>query len=454
MKPNLAQKLSHYAFRLSFNHLPEEVIHEVKRRLMDSLGCALGALSSEPARRALKVVSRIQDPDGATLLGTRHQVSPDLAVFYNGLLIRYLDYNDTYLSKEPAHPSDNFSAALALGEGLHRSGRDFITAVVLGYEIQCRLCDAASIRSRGWDHVTYGAFSSALVASKLLKLKEHQIYHALNLAGVANVALRQTRVGELSMWKGFAFANAARNGVFAALLAQAGITGPAPIFEGDLGFFKLVSGPFQIQRLGHRRIPFKILDTFIKYFPAEYHAQSAIEAALEIRKKISDIHKIQAIRVKTFRTAIEIIGGEKEKWHPVSRETADHSLPFCVAVALMDGEVTLKQFSQRRIQDPVLCRLVQKVTVEEDIRWTRLYPKANAVSLEVKTKRGIFNRELLNAKGHAARPLSDDEVEEKFRRLSSRLLLPRQQNAILDKIWDLDQLKDVGIILKLLGMKG
>ncbi len=192
---------------------------------------------------------------GATIWGTGHKTLPDLATFANGSFVRYLDFNDTYLSKEPAHPSDNIPAVLAVGEIVRASGKRVIQAIALAYEIHCRLCDAAALRPRGWDHVTYGPFSSALATAKVMKLSEARTLQAINLAGVANVALRQTRVGDLSMWKACAFSNAARNGVFAALLAQRGMTGPSPIFEGEKGFMKLVSGPSNLRRWRESNVP-------------------------------------------------------------------------------------------------------------------------------------------------------------------------------------------------------
>src|SRR5207237_7486099 len=208
-------------------------------------GPAVGAMPADAFAVARRCALRVQSTPGASLLGGGRS-SAEWTTFVNGLLIRYLDYNDTYLSLEPAHPSDNLAAVLAVGEAAGAGGRDLITAAVLAYEIQCRLCDAASLRRQGVDHVTYGALSSAAAACKLMGLDAIRTTHALGIAGVCNVALRQTRSGELSMWKGCAFANAARNGVFAALLAAEGLTGPAPIFEGDLGFMKLVSGPFTL----------------------------------------------------------------------------------------------------------------------------------------------------------------------------------------------------------------
>src|SRR5439155_1689951 len=198
------------------------------------------------------------------------------------------DYNDTYLSKEPAHPSDNISAALAIAESVRATGCQLVTAIALAYEVQCRLCDAASIRARGWDHVTYGTFSTALACAHLMKLDPEKTRHAVNIAGVAGAAMRQARAGELSHWKGVAFANAARHGVYSALLARAGMTGPGPIFEGQMGFEKQLGVSLGNVGEKFKGAPSMILKTSIKYWPAEYHSQSAIEAALFLRNEIAD----------------------------------------------------------------------------------------------------------------------------------------------------------------------
>src|SRR5438045_6201432 len=246
MKTTPAHQLADYGCALRFEDLSKEVVHEVKRRVIDSLGCALGAWKEEPFVIARRVAADFSSKHGSTIFGTDHKAPPDWAAFANGCGIRYFDFNDTYLSKEPAHPSDNISAALAVAESVGAGGRELITAIALAYEVQCRLCDAASIRAHFWDHVTYGAFSTALAAGRLMGLTVEQLEQAVNLAGVNAAAMRQTRVGELSMWKGCAFANAARNGLFAAELAAAGMTGPSEIFEGPMGFFHQVSGEFEL----------------------------------------------------------------------------------------------------------------------------------------------------------------------------------------------------------------
>lgn len=453
----MAERLAAFAVNLVFSDLPQEVVHEAKRRVIDSVGCAVGAYSAEPVRLVRTLAREVTSRQGATLLGTEHKTGPELAAFVNGAMIRYLDFNDTYLSREPAHPSDNLSTALSMAESQQRTGSDLITALVLGYEVQCRLCDAASLRIRGWDHVTYGALSTALVAGKLLGLDQPSMVHALGLAGVANIALRQTRVGELSPWKGFAFANTARNGVFAARLASRGMTGPAPLFEGERGFFRQVTGPFEIPALGSdppkADHPFKILETYLKFYPAEYHAQSAIEATLLLRPSCA-IKEIHAIRVRTFDVAEEIIGKGPEKWHPQSRETADHSLPFLVAVALMDGQVGMEQFTERRLSDPKLSALVQKVRIVTDPEFSAAYPEAMPNQVEIHATHG--KRHVLKVtypKGHPKRPLTNEELEVKFRALTSPFLTEAQQDRLLEYLWRLETTTDLSELFHLCTVK-
>ncbi|MCS7116491.1 MAG: MmgE/PrpD family protein, partial [Nitrososphaerales archaeon] len=274
---DLATKLSEYALSLTHKDIPNVVIHEAKRRFIDTLGCAIGAFDAEPVKISKKVAERVNSSYSATIFGTSVKTSVDLATFVNGAMIRYLDYNDTYLSRDPGHPSDNLSAVIAVGEAEEATGLDIITAAIVAYEIQCRLCDALAIRVKGWDHVTYGGVSSSLAAAKLMNLSVEEAAHALSLSLIASIAMRQTRCGQISMWKACAFSNAARNAVFACMLAREGMTGPAPIFEGEEGFFRLVSGPVSIdvEGFGGRGGNFKILETSIKYYPSEYHSQSA-----------------------------------------------------------------------------------------------------------------------------------------------------------------------------------
>ncbi len=467
----LADRLAHYSRNLCFDDLPPAVVHEVKRRVLDSLGCAFGAWHSPPCRIARRLAASVKVPNGATLWGTNHTTLPDLAAFANGALVRYLDFNDTYLAQEPAHPSDNIAAVLAVGETARASGQRVIQAIALAYEVQCRFCDAAALRPRGWDHVTYGPFSSALAAAKVMKLSEAQTLQAVNLAGVANVALRQTRVGDLSMWKACAFSNAARNGVFAAMLAQQGMTGPSPLFEGEKGFMKLVSGPLDLPAFGGERgqapalggsqsPSFKILDTYIKHYPVEYHAQTAVEAALVLREELLKAEGTDAcagitdIEIGSYDVAIEIIGRDPEKWRPQTRETADHSFPYCVAVALLDGTVTFRSFDNKRLADPILHELMQKVRVVQQPDFIGRYPHAMPTRVSIRTKAGKdYAHQVDHPLGHPKNSMSDQEVEDKFRRLASRTLDRTRVAKVIDLVWKLDQVKDVGTLMPLLKVR-
>src|SRR5437868_250458 len=457
MSQPLANRLADYSNQLTFEALPAAVVHEAKRRIIDSFATAVGAMDADAYAIARRCALRVQGNPGAGLFGGGRS-SAEWATFVNGLLIRYLDYNDTYLSLEPAHPSDNLAAVLAVGDMNQAGGRDLITAAVLAYEIQCRLCDAASLRKHGWDHVTYGAISSALAACKLLRLDAVRTAHAVGLAGVCNVALRQTRAGELSMWKGCAFANAARNGVVAALLAAEGMTGPAPIFEGDLGFMNLVTRqPFTVAPMGGEEgaTAFMMPQTYIKFWPAEYHSQSSIDAALQLRPQVGDVKTVKSITIYTFEAAYNIIGKYPEQWRPQTRETADHSMAYCTAVALLDGAVTDRQFEHARFTEPAILDLVAKVKIQLDDALTARYPRGipNRVVVTMDDGR-VLEKTVEFPRGHAGNPMTDAEVEAKFRTLVEPRYGRERVERILKTCWDLDKLESAGALAKLLDVQG
>jgi 2-methylcitrate dehydratase len=320
-----------------------------------------------------------------------------------------------------------------------------------------------SIRARGWDHVTYGAFSVALGAGKIFGLEKEKLRRCINIGGVASAALRQSRVGELSHWKGCAFANAARQGVYAAMLARAGITGPAPIFEGEKGFEKLVAGekmkvpyPFgEVPAPQESADDYMIRQSCIKYYPAEYHAQSAVYVALQLKEKmgIKDGNEIESILVESHDAAVDIIGSEPEKWRPDSRETADHSLPYMVAAALVDGELTDRQFEPSRFKDEKLLAVVAKVKVERHKELSDMYPGAvgNIVHIKLKTGKSETMR-LDHPPGHAKNRLSDDQLLKKYHTLADPIVGKDKAGKLADWIWKLDQQKDLSELFAIVKM--
>ena len=436
---SFAARLVRWTREAGFYALPATAVHEVKRRVLDSIGCALGAYDQPPAYIAREKAASLSHPRGGTVLGTAHSTPAEWAAFANGTMVRYLDFNDAYLSREAAHPSNNLPAAWAVAEAMGRSGADMITAAVIGYEIQCRLCDAASLQPQGWDHPYYSALSTALLSGWLMDLDEHKLEHALAIAGVANIPTRQTRAGQISMWKACACANAARNGVFAADLARRGLTGPEPLFEGPHGVFQqLVDGPFEIT-LG-RGDDLMIYKTHLKSWPAKLHAQSAIDAALQLRKSIAG-RTITAIEIASPEAAVRAIGAGPEKQRPTSRETAVQSLSYCVAAALIEGNLTRDSFTAEKRQHPHYLALVDKTTIHADPELSAGYPQRIPNHVKITLADGVVLEQRVDTpRGHASNPLSDDEVVAKFRRNADGVISSATAHRIIDRCWELDEL--------------
>ncbi len=455
---DLAERLADYAVSLRYSDLDREVVGEAKKRIADALGCAIGAYGEPPVRIARKVASEHSARGRSTLFGTETKTTPDMATFVNGLMVRYFDFNDTYLSKEPAHPSDNIAATLSVAEAEGKSGKDLILATVLAYEIQCRLCDAADIRHRGWDHVCYGLVSSSLAAGRLMGLGRKKLAEAVNIALNSHIAMRQVRAGELSMWKGASFANAARNAVFSAMLAREGMSGPSPIFEGEMGFFKQVSGPFDldVSRFGGEGRRFKLRETYIKYYPAEYHAQTAVWASLALRRRVRDTDEIDSVEIATHEAGYNILGKDPEKWRPATRETADHSLPYLVGTALLDGRLDNGSYDERKMRGRKVLDFLGRISVKEDERLTALYPgkgMGNRVTVRMKSGK-TFSEEVIVPRGHPLNPMEEGEVESKFSRLVKPYVPRGRAERLLSVLWDLDSLKSASELLPLLKVAG
>ena len=451
----LAESLSRYAVNLRYEGLPADVVHHAKRFIIDTLGCALGGYDSVPGRVAREMAGMVTSAQPVTVLGSGQQTSLDLAAFANGVMVRYLDFNDGYTSNESGHPSDSIAASLSATEAAGAGGRRFILSTVLAYEVFCRLCDTVDIKPRGFDHVTVGGIASVLAASRALKLTEAEALQAVNLQVAANLALYQTRIGDVSMWKGCAYANATRNAMFAAMLAQRGITGPSPVFEGAGGYFHAVAGrPFELATMGGADQPFKIGECSIKRFPLGQYSQTVAQAALEVREQmaaeVNVAGDIAEVNVSTLQTAVNIMAGDPEKWRPANRETADHSMPYTAAVALLYGGVQSRHFDDEFLVNRELLDLVSKVNVSVSEEANRRVPEAMLCDLEVVTTSGQrYASQVAYHKGHHKNPLTDAEVEDKFRALAHEHLTPEQTNALLERLWRLEDVADIGEVLRL-----
>ncbi len=444
------ETLVSFASKLDYDDLTPEAIKEAKRRVIDSFAIALAGYTEDASVAARAMALGVVGTPGATVLGTNHLSSPELATLANGTMVHSQDYMDTYLSKESLHPSDTISAILAAAESSGADGKAVILAIVLAYEVMCRLADVANVRERGWDHVVFGVIASALASSRVLNLSAEQMKQTLALAVVANTALRQTRVGEVPMWKAFAPANAARNGLFAARLAKLGVTGPVQPFRGEKGFEKQVSGPLPLKEWGSKSAGYKINQTYIKVWPVQYNTQAGIEAGLKLRSKLTDTSGIEKIIIDISEIGRILSADTAAKWDPQTRETADHSLPYIVVSALLDGQVTRATFNRERFRDPSKLALVKKVEVRADPEFTARYPETLSVRVTIRMANGHQLVDQVDIpRGHALSPLTDQEVEKKFTALAGQQLTASQITRALEQLWCLETFAEVGEIMKL-----
>ena len=435
------QRLTDWTHGISYAELPPEAIHECKRRVLDTLGCALGGFTAEPAKIARAIARKTGGERSARILGTLERASPEQAAFANGVMIRYLDLNDA-TGSGGGHPSDALGALLAAAETTRTDGKTFILATVIVYELFLGFFAGNRVRNRGWDHVIYTVLGAAAAIAKMMGLDREKLANALSLALVPNMALEVSRRGQLTMWKGCAGGNACRNAVFAVDLAAEGMTAPPHVFEGEQGIWNAV-GEFQWPPLAPKERSFRVADSQIKIYPCEYHGQSPIETVLGMRDQV-DARDIESIVVRTYWFAWSEIGSEPEKWMPTTRETADHSIPFLVCAALLDGKVDPSTFTTARIEDPAIRALMQKVKVIHDKSLDAMQPQSNPCRIEITLKNGkAVTGSVDHPKGHVKNPASDADIERKIAGLNNGLLSPRQLGALIDLCWRLEELDDV-----------
>src|SRR3984957_4736874 len=448
----LAERLAAYADGLRNDDLDAATIERVKTHVIDTIGCGIGAFDERPVGICRGVALAV---DGsATIIGTNRRTTPELASFANGAACRYFDFNDTYVGRFAVHPSDHIAACLAVAESERASAQQLITSIVIAYEINCRLVDALDIAMRGWDPTVMSLPAVALAAGKLMKLRPEQLTQAINLAVNDHIPLAQTRVQTLSDWKGFADAEAARNAVFATLLARGGLTGPAPIFEGQSGFFQQVSGPANVDpdTFGRPGVPFRIHQCGMKPYPAVVYTQTAIVAAIEVASEVGSLDRIAAIEIATTGRGYQRTGSEPEKWSPKTRETADHSLPYITARAMFDGDITNASFAPQMFSDPKILAFMQKITVHEDPVLTARAGAPTRVTAILADGQQI-SREVDYAPGFAERPMNRSEVERKFRGNVGKHWPQERTNATLQALWALDQTEDLSVLLGRLSMQ-
>ena len=414
-------KIIEHSDEIRRSHIPSDVSEEMKKRIADSIITSFGARDAPPVRIEKKVFLPLSGNLSSRVYFGAGRATPDIAAFINGSMTRYLDYNDTYLSKEALHPSDNIPPLLAIADAMDYDGKAVLEAASLAYDVVGSLADAVSIRDRGWDHVTYISISAASGLANLMDMDVKKFENAISLSLNNSISMRQTRAGELSMWKGCTASDASRNAVFAALLASEGFTGPSPVFTGEMGFFKQVSGEFSLE-LGFG----KVLRTMIKNFPVEYHAMSAAEVALNIRSKVKG--EIKRIDVETFQVAYSIIIKDPEKLRPRTRETADHSMPYIVAYTLLHGAPNPESYSDDLLHDSRILGLIDRSSYRVTERFNRMYPDYLPVKITVEAENGTFTEEMDAPKGHFRKPYTWDDLKAK----GERVMGPENSAILMD----------------------
>ena len=434
----LTRQMADFASRLSYEQLPIAVVAAARRFLVDTLACAITARDCESVWIGLRLA------EGAApalypgrIICHSQRSSAESAAFVNTAMIRNLDFNDQYPG---GHPSDCIGAFLAIAEAADTDGRRLISAMVVAYELFVRISDATGLRYKGWDQGFAVGIGTAAGVGHLLRLPPEQIAEAIAIIAVANIPMRNTRAGELSLWKGAATAFATRNGIFAALLAAEGMTGPDRPFEGKHGLWDLITGPFKFAPLPTEGGPYRSPDVQLKAWPVEYNAQLPVWAALELRSKV-DWRDLADIDIGTYTFAYTEIGSEPEKWDPKTRETADHSMPYIFAKVLVDGTIGVQAFEESAYRDASIRPLMNKIHIHVDDEVTSMYPDVVAMRVRAKLNNGqvveLFPRDPL---GHTNNPMKDQDVRTKFTENSELVLGAEQTAEILEGWWKISDL--------------
>jgi 2-methylcitrate dehydratase len=456
--PSITAAMSQWAAGVKFEHLSPDAVYQAKRFLLDSMGCGLGGYQQHDVIIALQVLSEIAGAGKATVIGSGRQMDVVSASLANALMIRCMDYNDIYWKQDPSHPSDIFPAAIACCERTGSDGRELIVGLVLGHEFEMRLCEAAfpGIRERGWHHATLTAFVSPIVAGRMLHLTAEQIQHAIGISASARATLGAVTAGKLTMMKNTVDPMATQSGVLAALLAEKGYTGPEHVLDGKEGLAQCLGPEWKLNiltdGLGES---WRITQCGMKAFPTEALTHAPISAVLSLLRD-NDLRpdQIATVHIRTTARGADILS-DPSKYDPHTKETADHSLPYVIAAAIAERQVTPLQFTSAKIMDPVIRAQLRKVQVVADREIEEVFPELQRVIVRIHTIDGReFTTQLDYPKGDPRNPLTDKEVEEKFEALAGPVMPREACRRAVDAIWNLEKHKSVSELMKLFRVEG
>ncbi len=453
-KETVTARMAQFAARVRFDDLSPEAVHACKRFLLDSVGCALGGYRVHDVRIALGVLDEIAGAGPCTIIGSGKQVDAVSAALANAVMIRCMDYNDIYWKQDPSHPSDIVPAALACGERAGSDGRELIVGLALGHEFEMRLCEAAfpGIRERGWHHATLTAFASPIVASRMLHLGWEQIQHAIGISATARATLGAVTAGKLTMMKNTVDPLATQSGVLAALLAEKGYTGPEHVFDGKEGLTHCLGPDWKLDVLtDDLGQSWRITQCGMKFFPTEALTHAPISAVLDlVREHDLKPEQVERIHIRSLARAADILA-DPSKYDPHSKETADHSLPYVIAAALVDRQVTPQQFTPTKINDPQIRAQLKKVEVVADPEIEKVFPALQRVAVTIITTDGrALAKQLDYPKGDPRNPLGDSEIEQKFEALAEGVLSRAAQHRLKLAIWNLEKVESVSRLMQVM----
>jgi len=452
---SISRRMAKFALSLSYNQISERSVKEAKRFLLDSVGCALAAVDHEDMRQAYEFIAELGGTEQATIIGHGTKTNLGNAALMNSLLIRAMDYNDIYWKQDPSHPSDIIPAALAPAEYKSLTGKDLLVGILICYELEMRLCLAADpgVREVGWHHATLTQFVSPLVAARMLGLTEDQAVAACGISGSSHFTLGGVVAGHLTNMKNTADPMATEAGVRAAMLASTGYSGPVELFEGKEGVFEVIGNVTfdpakMLDGLGSE---FLITECGYKAFPTEALTHQPITAVLEVMSANGiDPHTVTEVLIKTTTRGADILS-DPTKYEPRTKETADHSLPYCVAVAVTKGNVLPSDFEEEALADPFVWETLPKVKVVADPEIDRLFPGVKRAIVTITTKDGQSHTvQEDHAKGRAENPLTDEELIAKFRANASNAMTDGAMDRIVDATFALDEIDHIQEYMKLL----
>lgn len=456
---SVALELAKQVESIGYEDLPAEVIHQTKRLILDTLGCSFGGYRSAASMIFQEVVKELGHPEESTIIGSGLKTSCQNAALVNGAMVRYLDYNDTAFILQGEtyrtgyHPSEVIPSILALGEREKSSGKDVITAINLAYDLSIAFLEGVTgpgMEKKGWNGDTRGAYIMPLVLGNMLGLTAEQMANAVGIVGSCHAVfgILDTPAEEYTMTKNIRFPTMAYGSILAILLAQKGFTGPLGMIEGHDGFVEAVmNGDYDVSKLLGFKGRFAILDTCIKSIIADFSSHGHLTATLQLaleHKILPD--EVAEIRITTSKRCAEHTGDIVKKY-PKNKETADHSSYWLTAIALIDREIGPDQFVPEKYVDQRALDLIDKVVLQGDPSLDKHRPAGISEIIMKDGKK--YTTRVDYPRGHARNPMTDAEVEAKFRSMVSKHMSENKMNQLVEVVMDLENISDIGELLNL-----